>query len=293
MFKTAISDFFSDNVMSMGTALAFYTALSLSPILVIIIAVAGLVGPNAQQEIVSQITNMVGPEAGGIIKTVVVSAGKQQIAGTVSAIIGLLLLLFSATGVLAQIQGSLNTIWNIEAKPGLNIKNWLTKRVISLGMLIVFGFLLMVSLALSAALSLIFSGAQGSWQAVNFIISLLVFAAMFALIYRFLPDAKIAWKDVWVGSLITAVLFDIGKYAIGKYLGVSSVGSTYGAAGSLAVLLLWIYYSSLIVFFGAELTQAYARRYGSPIEPSGHAEWIDGEKVKEHVEEKKQELISK
>ncbi len=290
LFKTAMLDFIGDNVMTMGAALAFYTALSLSPLLVIIIAVAGLSGPEVQRQIVAKITDMVGPEAGSVIQTVVVSAGREQVAGTISAIIGLALLLFSATGVLAQFQGSLNTIWNIAAKPGLNITHWLVKRVISLGMLIVFGFLLMVSLAVSAALNLMFSGYQGVWTVMNFFVSLLVFTVMFALIYRLLPDARLAWKDVWVGSVFTALLFDIGKTLIGKYLGASSVGSAYGAAGSLAVLLVWVYYSALIVFFGAELTQAYSRKYGSPIVPLGHAEWIDSEKVKAHLEERKKEL---
>jgi membrane protein len=290
LLKVSLSDFLSDNAMTMGAALAFYTALSLSPLLILLLSVASFLGSNMQDQLVRQITSLIGPEAGSIISTIIENAGQQKVAATVSAVIGLATLVFSATGVFAALQSSLNRIWNIEAKPGHGIWNYIRKRLLSLGMILAIGFLLIVSLAVSTTLNIILAGSGMVWQAVNFTVSLAVFILLFALMYKFLPDAEISWKDVWVGAAMTAVLFAIGKFAIGAYLGYSSVGSTYGAAGSLMVLLVWVYYSSLIVFFGAEMTQIYARKYGSRIQPESHAEWIDSGEKREQIDKKKAEL---
>jgi membrane protein len=190
-------------------------------------------------------------------------------------VIGLATLAWSASNVFAQLQEALNTIWEVEPKPGQGLVGMARKRMLSMTMVLGIGFLLLVSLVLSAGLAALgqffgglLPGAEVLWHAVDFVVSLAVTTALFAAIYKVLPDAEIAWGDVWVGAAVTAVLFALGKVAIGLYLGHASVGSTYGVAGSLLVLLVWIYYSAQILFFGAEFTQVYARRYGSRITPS-------------------------
>lgn len=288
--KTSISDFLRDDAMTRGAALAFYTALSLSPLLIILLSIASFLGEDTQQQLVQQISGLVGPQAASVIDTVIQNVDARPKAGSISAVIGIAVLIFSATGVLASLQNSLNRIWNIEGKPGNGIWNWVRKRLLSFGMILAVGFILIVSLTVSTALNLFLAGTGMLWQAVNFLISFGVFVLLFGLIFRYLPDANIAWKDVWVGAAMTAVLFAVGKFAIGQYLGYSSVGSAYGAAGSLLVLLVWVYYSSLILFFGAEMTQVYSRRYGSRIRPDSHAEWVDADKVKEQSDKKKAEL---
>ncbi len=292
VIKTAISDFLSDNAMTMSAALAFYTALSLSPLLILFISFSAFIGENTQRQLVQQITSLIGPEAGNIINTVIVNAREHQISGTVSAVIGVGFLLFSSTAVFVSLQDSINRIWNIEAKPESSVWNWLRKRILSLGMIMAIGFLLLVSLTVNTVLTVVLAalGISGIWRAINLIVTLAVFILLFALIYKFLPDAKIAWRDVWVGAITTGVLFNIGNFGIGQYIGYSSIGSAYGAAGSLLVLLIWVYYSAIIVYFGAEITQMFARRYGDRIEPAEYAAWRYPEKEKELAERKKAEL---
>ena len=186
---------------------------------------------------------------------------------------GFALLLFSATGAFAQMQYSLNAIWDVQPKPGGGLWRWLRKRILSLGMILGIGFLLLVSLGVSTVLNLLFAGTGGFvWEAVNVVVSLFVYTVLFALIYKVLPDVKIAWQDVWVGALLTAVLFAIGRFLLGLYLGRSAVASPYGSAGSLVTILLWIYYASLIFFFGAELTQTWAAFHGRRLQPEEYAQ---------------------
>ncbi|HSF44151.1 MAG TPA: YihY/virulence factor BrkB family protein, partial [Thermoanaerobaculia bacterium] len=188
---------------------------------------------------------------------------------------------------------SLNKIWNVEAKPGKGIWSFLRNRILSFGMVLGIGFLLLVSLAVSAAVAALDTYVTGLFPAAEVVIGIItaafglaVITVLFAMIFRFLPDVKIAWKDVWTGAAVTSVLFLIGKVLIGLYLGNSSVASTYGAAGSLVILLLWIYYSTQILFFGAEITQVYARRYGSGIVPSEHAVPVKEVKIEEPEKER-------
>lgn len=191
----------------------------------------------------------------------------------------MLLLLIGASGVFAQLQQALNIVWNVQAKPNKGIGEFIRKRLLSFGMVLVIGFLLLVSLILSAILSGIgkleinlFSGLTPIWQLLNFAISFGFISLLFALIYKYLPDVKTRWKDVWVGATITALLFTLGKFLIGIYLGRGSLGSAYGAAGSLIIFLAWVFYSAQILLFGAEFTQVYARKYGRTIRPDSHAE---------------------
>jgi membrane protein len=273
MVKSALLDFFDDNAMTLGAALAFYGALAIAPLLLILISVTALLGPDIQKQMIGQVEQAVGPQAGNAIEGIVQAGSAHKSAGLVSALVGFVVLLFSASGAFVQMQYSLNTIWEVQPGPGgSSVWRWLSKRVLSLVMILGIGLLLLISMGVSTAINAVFAGTPGyAWQAADFVGSLLIYVLLFALIYKILPDAKTSWKSIWVGAIITAILFAVGKFLLGFYLGRSGVGSPYGAAGSLVVLLLWIYYSSLIFFLGAEFTQAYTRFYGQKMEPTAGA----------------------
>lgn len=281
--KEVAKEVSEDNVTSMSAAIAYYTLFSLPPLLVTLIALAGfwLEGAAVQEALTGQIRELVGAEGARQVQTMIENAqgfGEGSLTGKV---IGLVALLFGATGAFAQIQGALNRAWGVApARRRGAVIGFLMKRLLSFGMVLTIGFLLIVSLVLSAVISglgeqisLLLGGQVGSFllQAVNFGVVLLVFTVLFAAIFVILPDARVAWRDVWVGAGVTALLFSIGKTGIGIYLGNSDVGSAFGAAGSLAVILVWIYYTALILLLGAEFTQVWARRRGAQIEPSRHA----------------------
>jgi len=279
LLKEAFQEWQDDEALQLGAALAYYTIFSLAPLLLVVIALAGLAfGREAVQgQLVGQLQGLVGREGGAAIQTMVANAG-QHGGGVWATIIAFVTILFGATGVFTQLQTSLNHIWNVKPKPGQGIKGLLRARAAAFGMLLGIGFLLLVSLVISTALTAIgtyvaglLPGAEVVLEVVNFLVSLAVITVLFAMIFRFLPDVKITWRDVWLGAAVTALLFTVGKTLIGLYLGNSSVASVYGAAGSLVILLLWTYYSSQILFFGAELTEVWARRRGSGIVPDEHA----------------------
>jgi membrane protein len=270
----AISEFYDDDAMGLAGALAFYTALSLAPLVLIVIKIVGIMDPHAQDHVVAQISGFVGTQAGEAVAEVVDAANRNESTGTLAAMLGLGTLLFSATGVFAQLQSSLNRIWNVRPKPGQGIWGMIRKRVLSFGMVLSIAFLLLVSLVISAAISAIFSEETLLWSALNFVVSMGLFTVLFALMFRYLPDARTHWHDIWTGAAVTALLFAVGKLAIAFYLGRSGVSSAYGAAGSLVVLLLWVYYSALVFFFGAEITEAYAMENRSPIVPDESAERV-------------------
>jgi membrane protein len=285
VLKESGSEFMEDKAMQQGAALAFFSILSMAPLLVISIAVAALVfdAQTAREQLVSQLTELVGPEGGEAIKTMLDNA-QQPETGTLAAVLGIVTLLFGASGVFGQLQDALNTIWEVKPKEGQGIWGFIRNRFLSLTMVLGTGFLLLVSLILSTMISglgtyleTVVPGMEAIWHVLNFLITMVVVTLLFAMIFKFLPDVKVAWSDVWVGAIVTAVLFAIGKLLIGLYLGKSGMGSTYGAAGSLVVLIVWIYYSAQILFFGAEITQVYARRYGSRIVPARGAEPITQE----------------
>lgn len=280
LLKETAKEWSEDKSSRLAAALAYYTIFSLAPLLIIVIAIAGLVfGQDAAQgEIVGQLQGLLGRDAAQAIQTVLANAGKKSSGGIITTILNVGILIFGASGVFAQLQDAMNTVWEVAPKPGQGIKQVIRTRLLSFSMILVIGFLLLVSLALSAGLAVVgnlmgnlLPGLGFLWQLLNFAISFGVITLLFAMIFKILPDAKIAWGDVWLGAGLTALLFAIGKLLIGLYLGNASVGSAYGAAGSLVVLLIWVYYSAQIMFFGAEFTQVYASHYGSRIVPADHA----------------------
>jgi membrane protein len=283
LIKKTFSEWSEDKAPHHAAALAYYAVFSLAPLLVIITAIAGLIwGREAvQNEVMGQVQGLVGQQGREFIQSMMASASRPA-TGIVATIIGIVTLLIGALGVFGELQNSLNTIWEVKPKPskgiGDTIKRLIFGRLLSFAMLLVLVFLLLISLVVSAALSAFGNYLGGLTsippvilQIIHFIVSLGVISLLFATIFKFLPDADIAWKDVWLGAVVTALLFGLGRYAIGLYLGRSNVGTTFGAAGSLAILLIWVYYSAQIVFLGAEFTQVYANKYGSRIVPEGDA----------------------
>ena len=270
-----------DKASRLAAALAYYTMFSLAPLLVIVVAIAGFFFDRGtvQEQLTQQIQGLVGSEGAAFAQTALENANTPgDSTSLIASLISVVLLLVGATGVFGQLQESLNVIWNVEAKPDSAAKGFIHQRLLSFAMLVTIGFLLMVSLVLStalAALSSYFSdllpGMDALWQVLNIVVSLAIITVLFALLFKYVPDVKIDWNDVWTGAFITAFLFTVGKFLLGLYLGNGGFASTYGAAGSVIVILAWVYYSAQILFFGAEFTQVYARRYGSRIRPSDHA----------------------
>jgi membrane protein len=282
LLKETWTEWQEDKASRLAAALAYYTAFSIAPLIIIAIAIAAVVfGEEAAQGgIEDQLRGLLGPQGANAVEEIIKNSDKPK-EGSIATIISVVILLFGASGVFGQLQDSLNTIWEVAPKPDRGIMGFIKDRFLSFTMVLGIGFLLLVSLLLSAVLATLSNflghlipGLTFLWSILNFLISFGVITVLFALIYRVLPDAKIAWGDVWIGSIITALLFTIGKSLIGLYLGNSSVGSTYGAAGSFVVLLLWVNYSAQILFFGAEFTQVYANKYGSRIVPTSNAEFV-------------------
>jgi membrane protein len=279
LFKLAYQGWKEDYASRLSAALAYYTIFSLAPLLVIVIAITGLIweAEAVRAQILSQVQSLVGAEGADFVANLITNTGSRG-EDIVVLIIGILALLFGALGVFNELHNSLNIIWNVkqeQVKGFLQaVKKVIIDRLLSFTMILGIGFLLLVSLVVTAGLSATqetfgnaFPMSEFILQVVNLVISLGVITVLFALIFKFLPDAQISWHDVWLGALVTAMLFSIGKTAIGIYLGNSAVASIFGAAGSLVLLLLWIYYSAQILFFGAEFTQVYANKYGSKILP--------------------------
>lgn len=287
LLQEAFAAWSRDKIPRHGAALAYYTVLSLVPLLIVLISLIGLIfGREAtQKHILEQTTSLMGPQSADAIRQMIEHAG-QPTTGTVAMLLGAATLLVGASGVFAQLQDSLNTVWGVEPKEGRGIWGVIRDRFISVSAVLGTGFLLLVSLVLSAALAA-FGKWYGGWlpapevvlQGLELVISLFVIAGLFALMFKVLPDARIAWSDVWIGALLTALLFTIGKFAIGLYLGKSDVGSAYGSAGSLVIMLVWIYYSAQILLFGAEFTQVYANKLGTRIVPTEKAVVVDASKA--------------
>ena len=268
IFWRAVKAFFSDNVPRMGASLSYYTLFAVGPVLLIVVAVAGAVlGTEAARgEIIGQLKNLIGVEGARAVQSMLVNAGQDSQGGMIAAIVGGVTLLIAATGAFLELQAALNGIWRVQATPGSRLKRFLTNRLRSFGLVVGMGFLLLVSLVISAALAAFSRWLDGYtslpflWNVADIVVSLGIFTVLFAAIYKFLPDVKLRWRDVWLGGFITALMFSVGKKLIGLYLGNSSVASSYGAAGSVIVLLLWVYYSSQIVLFGAEVTRIWTER---------------------------------
>lgn len=255
--KDFIDGFIDHDVLTLSAALAFYTALSLAPLLLITLAVIGLVGFDMRPGVIREINNVIGSEAAQAITAIVENVQETPRLGSFAGILGAVTLLFSASGVFAQLQISLNLIWQSAAKPSTGVWTWVKNRLLSIGMVFTLAFLAIVSLLASAIVTFLFDQSDAVvWQTINNIVSISLFAGVFAAIFKYLPDSKLQWKHALIGGLFTSVMFTIGKYLIGLYLGQSAVASAYGAAGSLIMLLIWVYYSAVIFFMGAEFTRA-------------------------------------
>ncbi|MFL5381778.1 MAG: YihY/virulence factor BrkB family protein [Longimicrobiaceae bacterium] len=278
LVKESAKDFSQDECPRMAAALAYYTVFALPPLLILIMMIVGsfVSRESVQSALSGQVGSMIGSDGARTVQTMITQSKQPGGGGALGTLLGIGALILGATGAFMQLQTALDRAWEVKPDPRAGgIKNFIFKRVLSLGMVLGIAFLLLVSLALSAALTAVgtaigalIPGASAVVVGIlQTLISLVVITLLFAAIFKVLPDAKIAWRDVWVGALVTAVLFEIGKWAIGLYLGNSNPGKAYGAAGSLAVLLVWIYYTAMIVLFGAEFTQTWAIRRGSGIHP--------------------------
>ncbi|WP_026734220.1 YihY/virulence factor BrkB family protein [Fischerella sp. PCC 9605] len=279
LFQETFSEWQKDKASRLAAALAYYTIFSIAPLLIIVIAIAGAVFGEAaaSNAIFNQLQGLIGPEGAKVIQNAIANASRPQ-AGTIASLISIVVLIFGATGLFTELQDALNTIWEVQPKPGKAMKNMVRQRFLSFAMILAIGFLLLVSLVISTVLAALINyfqnllpGVDFLWQFVNFFLGFAITTVLFGLIFKVLPDAKITWKDVLIGAAITSLLFSIGRYALGHYLGNATFGSTYGAAGSIVVILVWVYYAAQILFFGAEFTQVYARRYGSRIVPADYA----------------------
>jgi membrane protein len=281
LLKQTFSEWLEDKAPQLGAALAYYTVFSLAPLILVLLAIVGLLFRNdpggAWNKITEQMSYFLDKNAVEVVQNIAQKAAQPN-KSLLATIIGILLALFGASGVFGQLQDALNTIWGVRAKPGAGIWGFLRSRFLSFAMVGGVCFLLLVSLTLESVLKGFSHYIQGVLPggiviaiAVYWIFDLAVVILLFAIIFKFLPDAKIRWRDVWIGAAITAIFFAIGKWALGLYLGSGSAASAYGAASSLITLLLWVYYSSQILLFGAEFTQVYACRAGRGITPDEHA----------------------
>ncbi len=280
VFGTAMKAWWDDDAPRLGASLAYYTLFAIAPILLVATAIAGMVfGPEAVRgEIVGQLDQLVGRE-GALAVQGLLEGASQRRSGILATILGSITFIIAATGAFLELQAALNTIWRVKPKSGAVLRVFLLDRLRSFGLVVAIGFLLMVSLAVTAALAALSAwlnrvspGLPLAWSGVNMIVSVVVATVLFALLFRFLPDVRLLWRDVMTGAFVTAVLFTIGQQLIGLYLGQSSVASSYGAAGSVMILLLWVYYSCQILLLGAEFTRVYAQRTGRRPQPESFAE---------------------
>jgi len=281
MLKDTFSEWTQDKVPRLSAALAFYTMLSLAPLLIILAKIISFVmnvvanKQGGQDVVTNYITSVSSPQTAEAIGQIFKQDAAQPSRGMVASIISLVILLISASGVFGELQTSMNEIFDVKPRPNRGFMATIKDRFFSMTLVLGVAFLLLVSLIVSTVLSSVGHKLMPSqsiiWQIVNFVVSIAIITVLFALIFKYLPDVKVAWKPVWVGAIVTAILFTIGKWGLGLYLGKASTVSAYGMMGSLVALLLWVYYSSQIVFFGAELTQVYARSVGEEITPSRNA----------------------
>jgi len=276
LFKETFTQWLEHKAPRLAAALAYYMVFSLAPLLVIAIAIAGAIfGKDAARgEIVNQISGFVGQDTASVIEKAISNASQPDLSN-IASLISIAILLFGASGVFAQLQDALNTIWGVQPRPGRVVRQFISKRILSFAMVLGLGFFVILSLLLTATISTLSQlellPFPILWKFLSLAVSFGLVTLFFALVFKFLPDAKVAWSDVWIGAIMTSILFAIGRSLLGWYLGQTSFASTYGAAGSLIVLLAWIYYSAQILFLGAEFTEVYARKFGSHITPTRHS----------------------
>jgi len=279
VLRATVVDWLDDDAPRLAASLAFYTTLSLAPLLLLCIAIAGLaVGEDvARGHVSTEAGNLLGEKGAEAVATVLTNA-QDTAQGIVATVVSIVVLLFGASGVFGELQTAMDIVWEVKPKEGRGVWGLLRDRFVSFTMVVGVAFLLLVSLVISAMLASVTSRLDGAFESVpvvvsivNVVVSLAVTTGLFALVFKVIPDADVRWRDVWGGALATAVFFMIGKELIGLYIGHSSVASSFGAAGSVVVVLVWVYYSAQLLFFGAELTQVLARRRGRHFEPSANA----------------------
>ncbi|UKJ08403.1 YihY/virulence factor BrkB family protein [Solitalea lacus] len=291
LFRQTVLEFQQDKIMKLSASLAYYTVFSLPPMLLIIISLCDIFyGKDAiEGAVFEQIRGIVGDKPAALIESTLKNVAITQNA-TIATVIGIVTLFFGATGVFSEIQDSINQIWGLRLKPQKGKKGWLKiliNRLVSFSMIISLGFILMVSLLLNGFIETFINrlsdllpfGQLYFIYGVNLVITFFVTAGLFAIIFKVLPDAHIHWRDIWIGAFVTAFLFMIGKFAIGMYLRINTISNAYGAAGSLILTLLWVYYSAVILYLGAEFTQVYAQMFGNDLHPNDYAEWIEKKEV--------------
>jgi membrane protein len=294
LIKDAGKDFMADSAPRLGASVAFYTIFSISPLFLIVIAVATFFfdsAASARKEITDQIVSLVGPKGAETI-TAIMNQPNAQKNSIIATIIAVVTLLLGSTGVFMELQAALNRIWEVEVKGGGGVWGFVKHRLLSFAMVLTIGFLLLVSLVLTAGISALgktmasdIPGFEVISQALNLVVSFGLITVLFAFIFKYMPDVRMPWKDVWVGAAITSLLFSVGKLGLGMYLAKNTTANAFGAAGSLVVVLLWVYYSAQILFFGAEITQVYAKQRGSKVVPTRHA------KLKEPQDQRKAPAI--
>ena len=289
LLKQTAQEFLQDKGPQLGAALAYYTVFSLAPLILVLLAIVGLIfrhdPAGAWNKITQQMSYFLDQSTVQVVQNIAQKAS-QPGKGLIATIIGVMLALFGASGMFGQLQDALNTIWGVKAKPGGGIWGFVRSRFLSFTMIGGVCFLLLVSLTLESVLK-VFSHYVQSVLPGGIVIAMTVYVIfdfgvivlLFAMIFKFLPDVKIEWRDVWIGALMTAVLFGVGKWALGFYLGSGTAGSAYGAASSLITLLLWVYYSSQILLFGAEFTQVYAERAGRELKPNEYAARVETKEI--------------
>ena len=289
LLKLTAEEWLDDKAPQLGAALAYYTVLSLAPLVLILLAIIGVIfrhdPAGAWTKFTEQMSYFLDKSAIQVVQNIARTTSTPG-KSTLATIIGIALALFGASGVFGQLQDALNTIWGVKAKPGLGIWVFLRTRFLSFAMVAGICFLLLVSLVMEALLKafrhyiqVAMPGGLTIAVGIYLIFDFAVITTLFAMIFKILPDVKTRWKDMWVGAIITAVFFVIGKWALGLYLGSGTAASAYGAASSLVTLLLWVYYSSQILLFGAEFTQVYANEFGAPLEPDKHAVRIERREI--------------
>jgi membrane protein len=290
LLKNSAIAFSDDNAFKLSASLSYYTIFALGPLLIIVISLSGIVyGQDAVRgKVYDQLKDLIGSDAALQIQQIIINAHHTH-ATTIGAVIGIIILFVGATGVFTEIQGSINFIWSVRAKPKKGWLKYLTNRLLSFSLVIGLGFVLLVSLVVNALLTLLNHKLMerfpnitvNFFNVANLFVILAVITCLFAVIYKVLPDAIISWKDAWMGSIFTATLFLLGKFLIGYYLGKANLGLTYGTAASIVIILTWVYYSSLILYFGAEFTKIYALYSGEGIRPKQTAVFIIKREMKE------------
>lgn len=296
LLKNSGSEFIENNSFRLAGALAYVTIFSLPPLLIVVINAAGAIWGEAaaSNQLFQQMRSVVGDDAAAQVQTMINNFNRHD-SGTLATIVGIGTLVFASTTFFVTLQESLNSIWNIRVKPESSIMYMIKTRALSFGLILSLGLLMLISFVLSAALLIFTNYLQSILPGMalffiyllNLLLNLFVISLLFALVFKFLPDAHIRWRDTYVGAFCTALLFLIGKYGISLYIGSSDINSTYGAAGSLIVILVWIYWSSLILFYGAEFTQEYAEKFGRKIMPKAHAvrfTWSEVHEPHPHVQ---------